>query len=49
MNALLVLTLAIVALVFGIVAVIEGQGRAWAGWGVVALAVIEIAAHVGAA
>jgi hypothetical protein len=30
---------AIIALVLGVIAEIEAQGRNWAGWGVVALAV----------
>lgn len=36
------LILAIVALIFGIVAVVEAQGRSWAGWGVIALAAIHL-------
>lgn len=38
MNAELVL--AILAFVFGLVAVVEANGRNWAGWGVIALALI---------
>jgi hypothetical protein len=30
--------LALAALIFGIVAVIEASGRSWAGWGVICLA-----------
>lgn len=41
------LVLAIAALVFGIVAVIEAQGRSWAGWGVVCLAAIVILGRLG--
>ena len=33
------LVLTVVALWVGVVAVVESQGRSWAGWGVVALAV----------
>jgi uncharacterized membrane protein (DUF441 family) len=29
----------IVGLVFGIVAVVEAQGRNWAGWGVIAITI----------
>lgn len=32
------LILLVIGLVFGIVAVIEANGRSWAGWGVIALA-----------
>ena len=38
------LVLAIVALVFGIIAVVESRGRNWAGWGIIALAAIHILA-----
>jgi hypothetical protein len=30
----------VVALIFGIVAVVEANGRSWAGWGVIALAAV---------
>jgi hypothetical protein len=46
MNTTVELVLGIVALVFGIVAVIEANGRSWAGWGVIALAAIVVLAHV---
>jgi hypothetical protein len=36
------LLLAIVALVLGIVSVIESRGRSWAGWGVICLAAIHL-------
>jgi hypothetical protein len=39
----LALLLAIAALIFGIVAVVEGHGRSWPGWGVICLAVIHLA------
>lgn len=42
MNATLELVLAIAALIFGIVAEVEGRGREWAGWGVICLAAIFI-------
>jgi hypothetical protein len=32
----------IVALVFGIVAVVEARGRNWAGWGVIVLAALVL-------
>jgi drug/metabolite transporter superfamily protein YnfA len=32
------LVLYIVALVFGVVAEVEGRGRSWAAWGVIAIA-----------
>jgi len=38
----LVLALSIAALIMGIVAVIEANGRSWAGWGVILLA-LEVA------
>ena len=38
----LALALVIVALILGVVAVIEARGRAWAAWGVVALAVAAL-------
>ncbi len=34
----LTLVLLIVGLIFGIVAVVEANGRNWAGWGVIAIA-----------
>lgn len=40
------LVLAIAALILGIVAVVESRGRAWAGWGVIALAVIHLLGEV---
>lgn len=40
------LILAIAALILGIVAVVEANGRAWAGWGVIALAVIHLLAQL---
>lgn len=43
---MIALILAIVALVFGIVSEVEGNGRNWAGWGVIALAAIVILGHV---
>jgi hypothetical protein len=36
------LILALIALVLGIVAVVESRGRDWAGWGVVVLAVVVL-------
>lgn len=36
------LILAVIALALGIVAVIEANGRSWAGWGVIALAVSQL-------
>jgi len=33
------LVLEIAGLVFGVVAVLEAQGRSWAGWGVICVAV----------
>lgn len=41
------LILAIAALVLGAVAVVEAQGRNWAGWGVICLAAIVILGRVG--
>lgn len=41
------LILAIAALVLGAVAVVEANGRSWAGWGVIALAAIVILERVG--
>jgi len=41
------LVLAIAALILGIVAVIEAQGRSWAGWGVICLAVIFLLGRLG--
>ena len=41
------LLLAIVAIILGAVAVIEANGRNWAGWGVIALAAIVILERVG--
>ena len=38
------LILAIVALVFGIVAVVEANGRSWAGWSCICLAAIHLVA-----
>ena len=38
----LALVLAIAALILGIVAVVESRGRNWAGWGVIALAAIQL-------
>ena len=40
------LVLALVALVLGIVAVVEARGRSWAGWGVIALAVLHLLGSV---
>jgi hypothetical protein len=39
-NDTLALVLAIAALIFGIVSEVEGNGRNWAGWGVICLAAI---------
>lgn len=39
---MLVTILAIAALILGIVAVVEAQGRNWAGWGVICLAVLHL-------
>jgi len=39
MAAAAILIAIIIGLVFGIVAVVEAQGKNWAGWGVIALAV----------
>ena len=36
------LVLALVALILGIVAVVEARGRSWSGWGVIALAVLHL-------
>jgi hypothetical protein len=36
------LLLAIVALILGIVAVVESRGRSWPGWGVIVLATIHL-------
>ena len=43
---MIVLVLAVVALVLGIVAVVEARGRSWAGWGVCALAAIHLLGSV---
>ena len=40
------LLLAVVALIFGIVAVIEANGRSWAGWGVICLAALLLLGNV---
>lgn len=45
MSDTLALILGVVALVFGIIAVIEANGRNWAGWGVIVLAAIVILDH----
>lgn len=41
MNVVIIV-LAVAALIAGAVSVIESQGRNWAGWGVIALAVIAL-------
>lgn len=39
---MLTLALAIVALVLGIIGVVEARGRNWAAWGVIALAALHL-------
>lgn len=43
----IVLVLEIAALVFGIVAVVNANGKEWAGWGVICLAVALLIGHIG--
>jgi len=38
--------LAVVALVFGIIAVVEANGKSWSGWGIIALAAIHLLGSV---
>lgn len=40
------LILAVIALILGIVAVVEARGRNFAAWGVIALAVIHLLGNV---
>ena len=41
MNVIIIV-LAVLALIAGVVAVFEAGGRNWAGWGVIALAIIVL-------
>ncbi len=45
--SVLTLILAILALIAGAVAVLEAGGRNWAGWGVIALAIIVLIGRLG--
>jgi hypothetical protein len=46
MNALETI-LAVAALIFGVVGVVEANGRNWVAWGVIALAVIVLIGRFG--